>query len=71
MEKRHFNEAERLIYKQGGQRSHAKLQQLERRGTVHVVYSKLLSLSIVHVHVIGSRRERRGPRFSVCSHEFI
>lgn len=68
MEKRHFNEAERLIYKQGGQRSHAKLQQLERRGTVHVVYSKLLSLSIVHV--IGSRRERRGPRFSVCSHGF-
>lgn len=48
MEKRHFNEAERLIYKQRGQRSPRQASTV-RRGTVHVVYSKLSSLSIIHM----------------------
>lgn len=50
MEKRHFNEAERLIYKQRGQRSPRQASTV-RRGTVHVVYSKLSSLSIIHMYM--------------------
>lgn len=48
MEKRHFNE--RLIYKQRGQRSPRQASTV-RRGTVHVVYSKLSSLSIIHMYM--------------------
>lgn len=57
MEKRHFNEAERLIYKQRGQRSPRQASTV-RRGTVHVVYSKLSSLSIIHMYMWSAHAGR-------------
>lgn len=55
--KRHFNEAERLIYKQRGQRSPRQASTV-RRGTVRVVYSKLSSLSIIHMYMWSAHAGR-------------
>lgn len=65
--KRHFNEAERLIYKQGGQRSPRQASTV-RRGMVHVVYSKLSSLSIVHMYTWSAHAGRGEALHLVFAH---